>query len=150
MKTLLTVCMLLLMSGCMTRHSVLSMIEEHHATEVVPVMTEQAASIEDQHQRLSSYVNQLDEDRQMLLSYDDRISENKKQVTIAKVRIDDNTHKVIESNDQLDLHRELLFETYRQQKGLAEAAMGRLKERFASEAATDVGTAPDDELIIGE
>ena len=113
MKRILFLIPVILLTGCVSQRTIQAMIDtqlsEHHETVVAPALKDQAASIEEYNQLVSTL--------------NDLVYKNKKQLTISNIRIDDNTLKFAEFDTRVALHEGLLLKTFKMRKELAEAAI---------------------------
>ena len=131
---LLLVCLLITTTGCVSRQSVQSMIDEHHATAMKPVN----AMLDSQQIKMSALSEQLEETELKLAEANERmaakakrldgkIGENDKQIKISKIYIDENTYKISEYSEESSLQKNLMLKTFEQQKQQAEDAIQMLK-----------------------
>jgi hypothetical protein len=128
---LLLVCLLITTTGCVSRQSVESMIDEHHATAMKPVN----AMLDSQQIKMSALSEQLEETELKLADQmaaeakrlDSKIGGNKRQIKISKIRIDENTYKISEYNVESSLQKNIMLKTFEQQKQQAEDAIQMLK-----------------------
>jgi outer membrane murein-binding lipoprotein Lpp len=145
---LLLVCLLITTTGCVSRQSVQSMIDEHHATAMNPVN----AMLDSQQIKMSALSKQLEETELELAEANERmdqmaakIGKNKKQIKISKIRIDENTYKISEYSEGMSLQKNLMLKTFEQQKQQAEDAIHMLKPTVEDEE--ELEEEPADESV---
>ena len=149
---LLLVCLLITTTGCVSRQSVQSMIDEHHATAMNPVN----AKLDRQQIKMSALSEQLEETELKLAEANERmaakakrldgkIGENKKQIKISKIHIDENTYKISKYSEESSLQKNLMLKTFEQQKQQAEDAIQVLKPTVEDEE--ELEEEPADESV---